>query len=323
MTGAASDWKPNLFVPGFPKCGTTALCDYLKQNPEVYVMSPKEPNTLVEGERMPRWGPRQVRLMRPYYPILDFKAYKRQFERHRDVRYRAEGSQNYIFPPRFPAKLKSFSPDAKLLFMIREQKSRLVSMYYFLYTEHGEPDFIRWASERLEPEVDKFLFRRKLASFHALFGDAMRVIRNEALERSPQPTMDEVFEFLGVAKVKVDRVSSKVGELKSLSPTQRAARSKRARFVRDVRLPATYLWNVADPGRSSPALNRLFQLHPLRRMMRGESEQRSNPVARRVDGLPEEGKIPPGLAEKLDEDYAETVGFCRDRHLLLADGGRD
>ena len=35
---------PNTFIIGFEKCGTTAMSTFLKQHPEVYFSSNKEPN---------------------------------------------------------------------------------------------------------------------------------------------------------------------------------------------------------------------------------------------------------------------------------------
>ena len=36
--------KPNLFIVGAPKCGTTFLYHYLKQHPEIYFPDFKEPH---------------------------------------------------------------------------------------------------------------------------------------------------------------------------------------------------------------------------------------------------------------------------------------
>jgi hypothetical protein len=35
--------KPNFFIVGAPKCGTTALSEYLRSHPDVFFSSPKEP----------------------------------------------------------------------------------------------------------------------------------------------------------------------------------------------------------------------------------------------------------------------------------------
>lgn len=36
--------RPNRFLVGAPKCGTTALTEYLRGHPNVYLTSPKEPH---------------------------------------------------------------------------------------------------------------------------------------------------------------------------------------------------------------------------------------------------------------------------------------
>ncbi|NJO14781.1 MAG: sulfotransferase [Thioploca sp.] len=36
--------KPNFFIVGAPKCGTTALSEYLSSHPNVFMSYPKEPH---------------------------------------------------------------------------------------------------------------------------------------------------------------------------------------------------------------------------------------------------------------------------------------
>ncbi|MGB3639413.1 MAG: sulfotransferase [Rivularia sp. (in: cyanobacteria)] len=36
--------KPNFFIVGAPRCGTTALSEYLRSHPNIYVSQPKEPH---------------------------------------------------------------------------------------------------------------------------------------------------------------------------------------------------------------------------------------------------------------------------------------
>jgi len=35
--------KPNFFIVGAPRCGTTALSEYLRGHPNVFMCHPKEP----------------------------------------------------------------------------------------------------------------------------------------------------------------------------------------------------------------------------------------------------------------------------------------
>ena len=46
-----SPTKPNLFIVGFAKCGTTALHEYLSTHPNVHPSFPKEPHFFIE----PMW----------------------------------------------------------------------------------------------------------------------------------------------------------------------------------------------------------------------------------------------------------------------------
>jgi hypothetical protein len=36
--------RPNFFIVGAPKCGTTSLSEYLRSHPNVFMSSPKEPH---------------------------------------------------------------------------------------------------------------------------------------------------------------------------------------------------------------------------------------------------------------------------------------
>ena len=42
--GCPSVTRPNFFIVGAPKCGTTALYAYLRQHPDIFMPETKEPN---------------------------------------------------------------------------------------------------------------------------------------------------------------------------------------------------------------------------------------------------------------------------------------
>ena len=41
--------KPNFFVVGGPKCGTTAMVEFLRTHPEVFISEPKEINFFADN----------------------------------------------------------------------------------------------------------------------------------------------------------------------------------------------------------------------------------------------------------------------------------
>ncbi|MDY7020400.1 MAG: sulfotransferase, partial [Cyanobacteriota bacterium] len=48
---------PNFLMLGTPKAGTTAIYNYLKQHPQIYMPPFKEPHFFsFEGEQKPHWG---------------------------------------------------------------------------------------------------------------------------------------------------------------------------------------------------------------------------------------------------------------------------
>jgi hypothetical protein len=42
--------KPNLFIVGAAKSGTTSLHNYLNQHPDIFMCNPKEPHYLINKE---------------------------------------------------------------------------------------------------------------------------------------------------------------------------------------------------------------------------------------------------------------------------------
>lgn len=106
--------KPNLFILGAPKCGTTALSHWLSLHPEIYVSKVKEPHYFSEEHKLT--------------PDLD--AYERLFqgasEKHRWI---CEASVWYLFSDTAVANIKSYSPNARYVVMLRNPIDLVVSMH--------------------------------------------------------------------------------------------------------------------------------------------------------------------------------------------------
>ncbi|MEE9518630.1 MAG: sulfotransferase, partial [bacterium] len=46
--------KPNFFIVGAPKCGTTSMTEYLKQHPDIFIPEEKEPHYFGSDLEYPR-----------------------------------------------------------------------------------------------------------------------------------------------------------------------------------------------------------------------------------------------------------------------------
>jgi hypothetical protein len=110
--------KPNLFIIGAPKCGTTSLIHYLSQHPEVFVSPIKEPHFFNEDS-----GHR-------YY--FDEKKYLDLFSKSQAQHtYSCEGSVWYLYSKVAVANILEFNPDAKFIVLLRNP----VKMYFSLHRE--------------------------------------------------------------------------------------------------------------------------------------------------------------------------------------------
>ncbi|MBA3587009.1 MAG: sulfotransferase [Chloroflexi bacterium] len=137
--------RPNFFIVGAPRCGTTALYAYLQQHPDVYMPYRKEPHYF--GDDLPQ---------RP--PYFDERAYLRLFDAAGDAARVGEATVWYLYSDSAAQQIRSFSPDARIIIMLR----RPVEMMYSL---HGLFLFTTWEDltdfgEAIDAEADRGQGRR-------------------------------------------------------------------------------------------------------------------------------------------------------------------
>jgi hypothetical protein len=117
--------KPNLFIIGAPKCGTTSLSSYLSDHPNLYFSNPKEPQ----------------------YFNFDFanrihkslSSYMKLFEGVEDCHHVvAEGSTHYLFSQSAVPEIIKFNPDAKFIVMLRNPVDMTYSLHGEIYFNGAE-----------------------------------------------------------------------------------------------------------------------------------------------------------------------------------------
>jgi hypothetical protein len=120
---AAEPRRPDFFIVGAPKSGTTALYEYLRQHPQVFMADPKEPNFFgadVERRRTPRIG-------------LD--EYLSYFAQAGDAKRVGEASVRYLHSRTAAQEIAEFAPRGQAIIMLRDPVEMMYSM-------HGELVFI-------------------------------------------------------------------------------------------------------------------------------------------------------------------------------------
>lgn len=123
--------KPNTFIIGAPKCGTTALAHYLSEHPAVYFSKPKEP-FYWSGDIPRSKHELQPHSLSEYLKLFDGADPKK----HRVV---AEGSTRYIRSKIAVNQILEFNSESKFIAMIRNPIEVVQSFHMEqLYVQHED-----------------------------------------------------------------------------------------------------------------------------------------------------------------------------------------
>lgn len=112
--------SPNLFIVGAPKSGTTALYEYLKAHPDVFMTAYKEPHYFGSDLQGPRM--RQFR--------GNEKKYLSLFAGARDEKWVGESSIWYLYSSRAAQEIHAYDPRAAVIVMLRNPIELAYSLYY-------------------------------------------------------------------------------------------------------------------------------------------------------------------------------------------------
>ncbi|OJH40967.1 sulfotransferase family protein [Cystobacter ferrugineus] len=198
--------KPNFFIVGAPRCATTTVYTYLKQHPDIFLSLLKEP--LFFGSDL---TPHPL-------AISDEAAYLRLFAGAGEARVIGEGSVFYWMSKRAAEEIHAWSPEARILIMLRDPVEMMQSLHaLFLRTGNEElEDFARALEaeaaraqgQRLPARVyfPEGLQYRALARFSEaverflrVFGEQrVHVLLFEELTSDPKRAMRGLLDFLEV-----------------------------------------------------------------------------------------------------------------------------
>lgn len=123
--------NPNFFIVGAPKCGTTALSEYLRHHRNVFVSTPKEPHYFAYDFA----SRRRAKTLDEYLEIFSGA------QEHHLVA--GEASVWYLFSQVAIREIMKFNPVSKIIAMVRNPVDMVHSLHsQFRYnTEEDAPDF--------------------------------------------------------------------------------------------------------------------------------------------------------------------------------------
>lgn len=199
--------KPNFFLVGAPKSGTSSLYHHIRQHPDIFMPDNKEPFHFGDG---PRSGAEWV--------VRDRDEYLALFAPATSEKMVGEGSTCYLYSDSAARELKDFSPEAKIIIMLREPVSLMHAMHWHnvRFIQERVKDFGRAlalegerAQGRSLPKEAHFApgllyrrivdFQRHIQRFHDTFGpERVHVIIFDDFKKDSMSVVQQVFRFLGV-----------------------------------------------------------------------------------------------------------------------------
>lgn len=199
--------KPDFFIVGAPKSGTTAMNYYLKQHPEIFIPEVKEIHYFGTDLDF-RFLSERINLNQ-YLSLFSKAQYEKRI---------GETSVWYLYSNSAAAEIKAFAPSASIIIMLRNPVDVLYSLHsQFVY--EGNEDILDFR-EALDAEeyrkrgkkipstayLSKTLFYREVVKFSGqisrylnLFGkENIHFIVFDDLLRDPGEVYRAILHFLGV-----------------------------------------------------------------------------------------------------------------------------
>ena len=142
--------KPNFFIVGAPKAGTTALSFYLKEHPNVFMCSPKEPHYYATDFHH---GKGYITNEDEY-----FNLFRNAVSQHIAI---GEASVHYLFSSVALHNIRAAYNNAKIIIMIRNPLEMIPSLHnqlLYSFIENEKDIEIAWSLQELRKE-GKFIPR--------------------------------------------------------------------------------------------------------------------------------------------------------------------
>ena len=173
------------------KCGTSTVCAYLEDHPEVFMVPGAEPNFFSHDENFARG--------------TDW--YESFFDGQDSARLRGEGSNCYALARMYPhsaARMAAYKPDLRLIYVVRHPIERIVSAWIQNRIDMGDripPTLDRAVREMPENYLGQSLYWENLSRYRALFPDnQIHLCFMEDLKADPDAFFAGICDFLDVVQ---------------------------------------------------------------------------------------------------------------------------
>ncbi len=108
--------KPNFFIVGAPKCGTTSMYMLLRQHQDIFMPEQKEPGFFGSD-------------LRYRYPRVSKRKYISYFSKAKEEKCVGEATPSYLYSKEAAKEIEEFSPKARIIIILRNPVDMLYSLH--------------------------------------------------------------------------------------------------------------------------------------------------------------------------------------------------
>lgn len=219
---AAAALRPNLFVIGASKSGSSALHAYLAVHPQICMSREKEPCFFVDQDELEAAWPIMARQPHAH----QWGAYLDLWRGGEQARYRGESSVYYSQAPHrsgVAARIAAACPDARIIYTVREPVGRAIGHYWQRYKEFQEKLPLAEAVRDNPLYRDSSNYALQLREYLAHFPEEqIQVVIAEELRGKRREVLAGLFDWLGVDPY--DYSDEELSDRHKSPPTSRAQR---------------------------------------------------------------------------------------------------
>jgi hypothetical protein len=199
--------RPNCFVVGAPKCGTTSFDTLLRSHPDV-CMAPKEPHYFATD----------MAVLKGTQRVTTERDYLQRFEEAGGESIVGETSPWYLYSREAARNIASFNPSSKVIALLRDPVDLILSLHQMNVVNTTEDRLeladalaaepLRRRGEAIPANTwllwdlmyrDVVRYSEQLHRYLASFPEEqVHVVCFEALKTHPEPTMRDVCAFLEI-----------------------------------------------------------------------------------------------------------------------------
>lgn len=203
--------KPNLFVIGMPKTGTTSLYNYFDKHSDIFVPKNKEPNFFAKDLIDDRFKNKSVR----NYFSITLENYENYFDNSENFKIVADMTPTYLYSKISAKEIYKYNPNAKIIALFREPVDFLYSLHgEFVYSlvETENEFFKALAMEKERKERNEHInlyysewirYKDQLERYYKYFPEEqIKVIIYENFAKDNIAALDEIASFLNIRRFK-------------------------------------------------------------------------------------------------------------------------